>query len=123
MHEYQKKWDRSSIYNLINLLYLKFLFFYFTLVSFDISKAAVTMSDEDEVPLVKKARIYYGSLEEKEKERLSREGTIISGKDAIKAGIEAGNINISSGKYMEVSGKLWGHYSHFENVDFLIGMG
>ncbi|TSL28223.1 U4/U6 small nuclear ribonucleoprotein Prp4 [Bagarius yarrelli] len=31
------------------------------------------MSDEDEAPLVKKARIFYGSLEEKEKERLSRE--------------------------------------------------
>lgn len=57
------------------------------------------MSDEDEAPLVKKARIFYGSIEEKEKERLGREGAISSGKDAIKAGIEAGNINISSGEY------------------------
>lgn len=57
------------------------------------------MSDEDEAPLVKKARIFYGSIEEKEKERLSRDGATSVGKDAIKAGIEAGNINISSGKY------------------------
>lgn len=57
------------------------------------------MSDEDEAPLVKKARIFYGSIEEKERERLARDGTISSEKDALKAGIEAGNINISSGKY------------------------
>lgn len=57
------------------------------------------MSDEDEAPVVKKARIFYGSLEEKERERLSREGTKSFTKDAIKAAIEAGNINISSGRY------------------------
>lgn len=57
------------------------------------------MSDEDEAPVVKKARIFYGSLEEKEKERLSREGISTGTKDAVKAGIEAGNINISSGKF------------------------
>lgn len=56
------------------------------------------MSDEDEAPVVKKSRIFYGSLEEKEKERLSREGTTSSAKDAVKAGIESGHINISSGK-------------------------
>lgn len=56
------------------------------------------MSDEDEAPVVKKARIFYGSLEEKEKERLSREGTSSAARDAVKAAIEAGNINISSGK-------------------------
>lgn len=59
-----------------------------------------TMSDEDEVPVVKRARIFYGSLEEKEKERLgrlSRDGT--STKDSVKAGIESGHINISSGKF------------------------
>lgn len=66
------------------------------------------MSDEDEVPVVKKARIFYGSLEEKEKERLSREGSNSSVKDAIKAGIEAGNINISSGKCpTEYHGSEW----------------
>ena len=56
------------------------------------------MSDEDEAPVVKKSRIFYGSIEEKEKERLGREGAATSGKDAIKAGIEAGNINVSCGK-------------------------
>ena len=50
------------------------------------------MSD-DESPLVKKSRIFYGSLEEKERERLGAGGS----KDAVKAGIAAGNINISSG--------------------------
>jgi len=58
-----------------------------------------TMSDDDEVPQVKRARIFYGSLEEKEKERLSRlsrDGP--STKDAVKAGIDSGHINISSGK-------------------------
>lgn len=57
------------------------------------------MSDEDEAPVAKKSRIFYGSLEEKERERLSREGTTSSAKDAVKAGIEAGNINISGGKF------------------------
>lgn len=56
------------------------------------------MSDEDEAPVVKRTRIFYGSLEEKEKERLSRDGTT-SAKDAVKAGIKAGHINISSGKF------------------------
>lgn len=58
------------------------------------------MSDEeDAAPAVKKSRIFYGSLEEKERERLSTEtaSRTVSGSDAVKAGIEAGNINISSG--------------------------
>lgn len=57
------------------------------------------MSDEeDAAPAVKKSRLFYGSLEEKERERLSLEGGIKgAGSDAVKAGIEAGNINISSG--------------------------
>lgn len=55
------------------------------------------MSDDEDAPMVKKSRIFYGSLEEKERERLGREGPGASGKDAVKAGIEAGNINISSG--------------------------
>lgn len=59
------------------------------------------MSDEeDAAPAVKKSRVFYGSLEEKERERLSLEtasGTA-TGSDAVKAGIEAGNINISSGR-------------------------
>lgn len=57
------------------------------------------MSDDEEAaPAVKKSRLFYGSLEEKERERLSLEGGIkAAGSDAVKAGIEAGNINISSG--------------------------
>ena len=43
--------------------------------------------------------IHYGSLEQKEKQRLatsgSKEGSLA--REAIKAGIQAGNINISSG--------------------------
>lgn len=58
------------------------------------------MSDEEDVaPAMKKSRIFYGSLEEKERERLSSltASRTASGSDAVKAGIEAGNINISSG--------------------------
>lgn len=57
--------------------------------------------DEDAAPVVKKSRIFYGSLEEKERERLSSEtasGTVTRS-DAVKVGIEAGNINISSGRH------------------------
>ncbi|KAG9353845.1 hypothetical protein JZ751_011969 [Albula glossodonta] len=64
------------------------------------------MSDEDEVPLVKKARIFYGSLEDKERERLGREGAGSAGKEAVKAGIEAGNINISSGESLEMEDRV-----------------
>lgn len=57
----------------------------------------MTMSDdEDSAPAVKRTRVYYGSLEEKERERLNSETT--KGSDAVKAGIAAGNINISSGQ-------------------------
>ena len=59
------------------------------------------MSDEDDIaPPVKRGRVYYGSLEEKERERLSLEmgRSTTTGSDAVKAGIEAGNINISSGE-------------------------
>lgn len=56
--------------------------------------------DEDMAPAVKKSRVFYGSLEEKERERLSSEAasSTTAGNDAVKAGIEAGNINISSGE-------------------------
>uniref|UniRef100_A0A673AYS1 U4/U6 small nuclear ribonucleoprotein Prp4-like n=1 Tax=Sphaeramia orbicularis TaxID=375764 RepID=A0A673AYS1_9TELE len=56
------------------------------------------MSDEDEAPVAKKSRVFYGSLEDKERERLSGDGALSTGSDAVKAGIEAGNINISSGR-------------------------
>jgi len=48
--------------------------------------------------------VQYGSLEQKERQRLATgggsEGSMA--KDAIKAGMAAGNINISSGEY-----RLW----------------
>lgn len=55
--------------------------------------------DEDMAPAVKKSRVFYGSLEEKERERLNLQTAsgIMAGRNAVKAGIEAGNINISSG--------------------------
>lgn len=53
--------------------------------------------DEDFVPAVKRSRVFYGSLEEKERERLSSEASGATGSNAVKVGIEAGNINISSG--------------------------
>lgn len=61
--------------------------------------AGKKMSDEeDAAPAVKKSRVFYGSLEVKERERLSSEMVRGgAGSDAVKAGIQAGNINISSG--------------------------
>lgn len=52
---------------------------------------------------MKKPHIYYGSLEEKERERLAKGESGILGKEGLKAGIEAGNINITSGKMQTVS--------------------
>lgn len=65
-----------------------------------LQKKEVNMSDEEDVaPAVKKSRVFYGSLEEKERERLSANvaSSSTTGSDAVRAGIEAGNINISSG--------------------------
>lgn len=61
--------------------------------------------DEDLAPAVKRSRVYYGSLEEKERERLSSltASGKMTGSDGVKAGIEAGNINISSGRSHVVS--------------------
>lgn len=58
------------------------------------------MSDEEGfAPALKKTRVFYGSLEEKERERLGSDMVTSGAKrsDAVKAGIKAGNINISSG--------------------------
>ena len=55
---------------------------------------------------MKKPHIYYGSLEEKERERLAKGESGILGKEGLKAGIEAGNINITSGKMQTVSPSL-----------------
>ncbi|XP_075885130.1 U4/U6 small nuclear ribonucleoprotein Prp4 [Nelusetta ayraudi] len=64
--------------------------------------------DEDTAPAVKRGRLFYGSLEEKERERLSSEGMSIktTGSDAVKAGIEAGNINISSGETLDLEERV-----------------
>ncbi|XP_039677854.1 U4/U6 small nuclear ribonucleoprotein Prp4 [Perca fluviatilis] len=63
------------------------------------------MSDsEDAAPAMKRTRVYYGSLEEKERERLGADA--MRGGDAVKAGIEAGNINISSGETMDMEERV-----------------
>ena len=57
--------------------------------------------DETESHLIAKRQkiIHYGSLEQREKQRLATAGSSNGSlaRDAIKAGIKAGNINISSG--------------------------
>ncbi|XP_058473062.1 U4/U6 small nuclear ribonucleoprotein Prp4 [Solea solea] len=65
--------------------------------------------DEDGPPIVKRSRVYYGSLEEKERERLVRGGSMSSRSSAVKAGIDAGNINISSGETMEMEERVNEH--------------
>ncbi|KAF5917682.1 hypothetical protein HPG69_013518 [Diceros bicornis minor] len=65
--------------------------------------ATKTKAPDDLVaPVVKKPHIYYGSLEEKERERLAKGESGILGKEGLKAGIEAGNINITSGEVFEI---------------------
>ncbi|XP_069789963.1 U4/U6 small nuclear ribonucleoprotein Prp4 isoform X3 [Narcine bancroftii] len=60
------------------------------------------MSDDEDIPLPKKSRIYYGSLEEKERERISKGEGGYLGKEAVKVGVEAGHINISSGEFYDI---------------------
>ncbi|XP_013930513.1 PREDICTED: U4/U6 small nuclear ribonucleoprotein Prp4 [Thamnophis sirtalis] len=55
-------------------------------------------SDDGDAPPAKRAPIFYGSLEEKERERILKGESAMMGKEAVKAAIEAGNINISTGK-------------------------
>ncbi|KAF3848380.1 hypothetical protein F7725_014877, partial [Dissostichus mawsoni] len=76
-----------------------------TLTSFPSSPGGVKMSDDDDAPVMKRSRVYYGSLEERERERLGGE----RGRDALKAGIKAGNINISSGEYLEMEERVSEH--------------
>ncbi|XP_068190494.1 U4/U6 small nuclear ribonucleoprotein Prp4 [Antennarius striatus] len=67
------------------------------------------MSDEeDSAPPMKKSRVFYGSLEEKERERLSSAMTsgVVFRSDALKAGIKAGHINISSGETLEIEERV-----------------
>ncbi|XP_068829796.1 U4/U6 small nuclear ribonucleoprotein Prp4 isoform X1 [Capricornis sumatraensis] len=66
-------------------------------------QATKTKAPDDLVaPVVKKPHIYYGSLEEKERERLAKGESGLLGKEGLKAGIEAGNINITSGEVFEI---------------------
>lgn len=65
--------------------------------------------EESDAPPAKKAPIFYGSLEEKERERLAKGESGLLGKEGMKAAIEAGNINISSGEDVELS--LFCHFS------------
>ncbi|XP_061282519.1 U4/U6 small nuclear ribonucleoprotein Prp4 isoform X2 [Bos javanicus] len=67
------------------------------------TQATKTKAPDDLVaPVVKKPHIYYGSLEEKERERLAKGESGLLGKEGLKAGIEAGNINITSGEVFEI---------------------
>ena len=66
--------------------------------------------DESEVVYMRKTNtsvLHYGSLEEREKKRLA-EGTTSTGSlsgDAVKAGIAAGNINVSSGMFLHMKNR------------------
>lgn len=83
-----------------------------------IYQATKTKAPDDLVaPVVKKPHIYYGSLEEKERERLAKGESGILGKEGLKAGIEAGNINITSGKMQIVSLSLSLYYSQKFQLD------
>lgn len=55
-------------------------------------------AEESDAPAAKRAPIFYGSLEEKERERLAKGEAGLLGKEGMKAALEAGNINISSGE-------------------------
>ena len=75
-----------------------------TLVCKMADEETVAMDNDDREPPPKKQHLYYGSLEEVEKERILRERAaeedgINSGSLSadIKAGIEAGNIHIANG--------------------------
>lgn len=61
--------------------------------------SCAAMSDEEDVTYTRPTKsIHYGSLEEKEKQRLSAGQTTGSlASDAIQAGIAAGNINLTGG--------------------------
>ncbi|KAJ7426832.1 U4/U6 small nuclear ribonucleoprotein Prp4 [Willisornis vidua] len=55
--------------------------------------------EEGDAPPAKRAPIFYGSLEEKERERLAKGEAGLLAKEGMKAALEAGNINISSEGY------------------------
>ncbi|KAM4760848.1 U4/U6 small nuclear ribonucleoprotein Prp4 isoform 1-T1 [Cyanocitta cristata] len=59
-------------------------------------------AEESDGPPAKRAPIFYGSLEEKERERLAKGESGLLGKEGMKAAMEAGNINISSGEVFDL---------------------
>ncbi|KFW93085.1 U4/U6 small nuclear ribonucleoprotein Prp4, partial [Phalacrocorax carbo] len=59
-------------------------------------------AEESDAPPPKRAPIFYGSLEEKERERLAKGESGLLGKEGMKAALEAGNINISSGEVFDL---------------------
>ncbi|KAJ6652060.1 hypothetical protein lerEdw1_015263 [Lerista edwardsae] len=69
---------------------------------FSLQGTKTKASDDSDAPPVKKAPIFYGSLEEKERERLLKGESGLLGKDAVKAAFEAGNINITSGEVFDL---------------------
>lgn len=85
---------------------------------FDYQATKTKAPDDLVAPVVKKPHIYYGSLEEKERERLAKGESGILGKEGLKAGIEAGNINITSGKMQIVSPSLFLYYSQKFQLNF-----
>ncbi|KAG7273915.1 hypothetical protein CRUP_009171 [Coryphaenoides rupestris] len=81
------------------------------------------MSDNEEAPRsAKRSRIFYGSLEGQERQRIGREagGEAKGGSDAIKAAIKAGNINISSGECLEIEDRSASSLGGVHQSDVLV---
>nr|XP_033770864.1 U4/U6 small nuclear ribonucleoprotein Prp4 [Geotrypetes seraphini] len=62
--------------------------------------------DESGSPALKKSRIFYGSLAEKERERLARGEPALLGRAALRAAVEAGNINVAGGESFELEERV-----------------
>lgn len=80
-------------------------------------------SDEEEFTFEKKRPILYGSLEEREKQRLTSQRTTGSlSSDAIEAGKAAGNINITQGKQLTllfmISKCYWTRLEFYKGIYF-----
>ncbi|OXB66495.1 hypothetical protein ASZ78_011610 [Callipepla squamata] len=73
-----------------------------TIIAFPLQPAKSKASEESDAPPAKRAPIFYGSLEEKERERLAKGESGLLAKEGMKAALEAGNINISSGEVFDL---------------------
>ncbi|XP_030391393.1 U4/U6 small nuclear ribonucleoprotein Prp4 [Gopherus flavomarginatus] len=60
------------------------------------------LSEDSDAPPPKRSHIFYGSLEEKERERIAKGESGLLGRERVKAAIEAGNINITSGEVFDL---------------------